>query len=98
VHAARFDGIERKVTDVGGYSKSVNYDANHCIIYFDSDLPSGCNSKARAVVYLDKEVGSLMCSIALTALVTDKVVKVSSMDDCDPTHGAPVLRWVSVAK
>jgi hypothetical protein len=98
VFATRFDGEIRKITEVGGYSQTTDYAQNHCVIYFDSNLPSSCGNKERGIVYLDKNVGNLMCSVALSALVTDKSVKVSSFDDCDSIHNSPVLRWVSVLK
>ncbi|WP_370980218.1 hypothetical protein [Agaribacterium sp. ZY112] len=94
----RFDGIIKKVTEVGGYSQTSDFAQNHCVIYFDSVLPSACTNKTRGIVYLDKSVGNVMCSVALSALATDKSVKVSSFDDCDPIHNSPILRWFSVLK
>lgn len=94
--AGRFDDEQRKVVQIGGYSQNANYDQNHCIIYFDTNLPSQCVSKHRGIIYLDSPVGNVMCSVGLAALASNKFVSVSSFDDCDPIHRAPILRWVGV--
>lgn len=95
-NAERFDGVVREVEQVAGYSQNASYDQNHCIINFTSDLPSACDNKNRGVVYLDKEVGQFMCSVALASFATSKKLVVSSYDDCDPIHKSPVLRWVGI--
>jgi hypothetical protein len=95
-HAASFGDFTTTLEKVGGYSQNANYDSQHCMVHFTKDAPSGCGSKSRGVIYLEKNIGSLMCSVALTAFVSGKDVTISSHDECDAIHNAPIIRYIEV--
>ena len=97
-NAAAFNDFTTTLEKVGGYSKNSNYESQHCMLHFTDDAPTACGSKSRGVVYLEKYVGNVMCSVALTALVSGMQVGVYSHDECDPIHNSPIIRYLEIKK
>jgi len=98
VHASSFSKFETKVSSITGYAKDSSYTSQHCILNFSNELPSSCIKKDRGIIYLEKSVGQTMCSLAMTALVTDLKVLVASHDDCDSTHQSPIIRMLEITR
>jgi len=97
VRADSFE-ITTKVSEVMGYAMNSNYESDQCVVYFEKSTPTVCKWKTRVVIKTDKGAGDLMCSIAMTALVSDKNIKVASADDTCEFHNSPVARYLSIVK
>lgn len=95
-YSESFSDFNTNLSKVGGYSQNVNYDSQHCMVHFESTAPTECSSNKRGVIYLEKNIGELMCSVALTALVSGRKVNIASHDECDPIHNAPVIRYIEI--
>ncbi len=96
--AASFNDFTTTLEKVGGYSQNASYESQHCILHFTTEAPTACGSKSRGIVYLEKNVGSVMCSVALTAFVSGMKVGVYSHDECDPIHNSPIVRYLEIKK
>ena len=95
-HAESFS-IETTVTEVMGYAKTTDYIANQCLVYISDTNTSACYHKNILVINRDKSIGAFMCSVALTAQVSGKRIKIASSDEvCDSIHGAPIARYISI--
>ncbi|KZZ50985.1 hypothetical protein A3759_03515 [Thalassolituus sp. HI0120] len=89
--------METNVEKVMSYAANSEYTANQCLIFLGENLPSKrCQQKSFGVVYLKNEAGNMMCTLGLTAYLSQKKIVVASHDDCDTIHSAPILRWVII--
>ena len=84
------------VSSVGAYGKDTAYSNEQCIIILESDTQTSCGDTRKAIINLNKVVGQMMCSVALTAFTTNKRIAIWSSDDCDTLHKAPIVRYLQI--
>ena len=94
--AESFDSFVTNVKEVYAYAGDTNYTYDHCVVIFKDPTPSSCANKYRGLIKTDKGIGDLMCSVAMTALVSGKKVRIGSYDDNCNYHGATVLRYIII--